>query len=384
MATGITERRDVVPPLARTIQGRVFWQPRKWTFWAYVGLVIASTVPWFGIAFYPAGALPWGVTAVSVAATAALGVLLVLLIRSLDVHRGIPAPLLVAAFVWGALVATGWAVVANDQVFGVASKVLGAATGARWEASISAPVVEESLKAIGTATVLLIGREFVRRPAHGMFIGAFCGLGFQLVEDVLYAVQSAFSPDASSDAAAVAPVIGGRTLTALDSHWLYSAVTGLALGYALTRRDRSWPRRLLVAAALFLVAWWMHFLSDSPIPGGALGIVTKTVLNLLLGFVVYRIAMRAEWRHYAATVDGEPDEIISRAEVESMRTHRGRRRVRKRYRRHGGKPAKRAARQLQRAQLELANDLETDPAAAARTRAAILNLRSRLPGARAD
>jgi hypothetical protein len=139
-----------------------------------------------------------------------------------------------------------------------------------------------------------------------------------------------------------------------------------------------------VAVLLFGVAWWMHFLSDSPLvsgqPPSPVGTLLKMILNLLLGFIVYRIAMRAEWRHYAATVDAEPGEVVTRTEVESMRTRRSRRKARKHYRRHGGKPARRAARKLQRSQLQLANDVETDPGAAARTRVVIRDLRSRLPG----
>jgi protease PrsW len=387
MATGVVVRRAPVPPLVETPAHRVFWQPRKWTFWVYVGFVVVSIVPMLGIAFRPAGALPWGITTFAVAVNLLLGVVLVLLIRWLDVYRGIPTPLLVAAFVWGAVVAIGWAVIANDDILALATKLLGGTTGSAWGAAISAPVVEETLKLAGVAAVILIGREFVRRPTHGMFIGAFCGLGFQLAEDVLYAVQNAFSPNATSDFAAMAPVVLVRILTAFDSHWLMTAITGLALGYAITRHDRSWARRLLVAVVLFAIAWWIHFFTDSPLVEdqlsgvlGTVGAIGKSIPNLILGFIVYRIAMRAEWRHYAATVGEEPSEVITRSEVESMRTSRRRRTMRRRNSRHGGKQARRVARRLQRAQLQLANDVETDPGAAALTRATILDLRSSLPG----
>jgi RsiW-degrading membrane proteinase PrsW (M82 family) len=388
MATGFAVRREAVPPLLEAPDHRVFWQPRKWTFWVYVGLVVVSIVPLLGITLRPAGALPWGITTFAVAVTFVLGVVLTLLIRWLDVYRGIPTPLLVAAFVWGAVVATGWGAVANEDIIALVSKLLGGATGSQWGAAISAPVVEETLKVLGVAAVILIGREFVRRPTHGMFIGAFCGLGFQLVEDVLYAVQGAFSPVATSDFAAMVSVVSVRTLTALDSHWLMTAMTGLALGYALTRHDRSWTRRLLVVVALFGVTWWIHFFNDSPLIEdqlpGALGNVAglaKTIPNLILGFIAYRIAMRAEWRHYAAVVGDESGEVITPTEVESMRTRRSRRRARQRHTRHGGKPTRRVARKLQRLQLQLANDVQTNPGAAVRTRVMIRDLRSRLPEA---
>lgn len=388
MATGVAVRREPVPPLVGTPEHRVFWRPRKWTFWVYVGLVVASIVPVVGVAFGTAGGLPWGVTAFGVVVNLVLGALLVRLIRWLDVYRGIPTPLLVGAFVWGAVVAIGWAVVTNDNVLALVTKLLGGAAGTRWGPAISAPVVEEALKVIGVAAVILIGREFVRRPTHGMFIGAFCGLGFQLVENVLYVVQNASTPAASSDLAATVPVALTRSLAAFDSHWLMTAITGLGLGYVLTRHDRSWGRRLLVVVVLFGVAWWMHFFTDSPLVQGQLpgalanvGGIGKSIPNLILGFIVYRIAMRAEWRHYAATIDAEPADVITSTEIESMRTRRSRRNARKRHSRHGGKPAKRTARRLQRCQLQLANDVETDPGAAARTRGMIRDLRSRLPEA---
>jgi RsiW-degrading membrane proteinase PrsW (M82 family) len=388
MATDVAMSRGAVTRRAEAPERRVFWQPRRWTFWAYVGLVVVSTAPWYG-AFSSAGVLSWWLISIAVVLTLVLGLLLVMLIRWLDVYRGTHAALLVGAFVWGGVVATAWAVVANDNLMPLTSKLFGATAGERWSAAFSAPLVEETLKTVGIAVVILIGREFVRRPVHGMVIGAFCGLGFQLVEDMLYAVQNAISGE-DSDASGMLPVIFTRSITALDSHWLYSAMAGLGIGYAMTDRARPRAQRLLLAVGLFAVAWWMHFLSDSPLVSDQLpdsaGLVAsfiKGALNLVLGFVVYRAIMGTEWRHYAAAVRAEPSEVITPAEIESMRTNRHRRRARKRQSMHGGTPAKRMARSLQRSQLQLANDVETDPDAAARTRTRIRHLRSELAEATA-
>lgn len=337
---------------------RVFWQPHQWTFWAYIALLAASLPLWFS-AFGPIGVLPLHVVLIAVAVIIALGVVLLLLIRALDLFRGAQPSLLAAAFLWGAVAAVGYAPTANDDLGELLPKVLGPDTGTAWSPALSAPTVEEALKTIGIILVVLIGRGHITRVSQAAVIGALCGLGFQLLEDLLYAIQTALT-DPNSDLGGMLATVTVRTLGALDSHWLYSAMAGLAVGYVVVRTDRSRARRRRVATLLLLVALWMHVLSNSPIEGeaGVVAMVGKVAANLLLGLLIYRRAMRAEWRQFAATTSAELSEVITRAEVSRLRNHRTRRRAVHQARHDRGTAAVRTERYLQDAQLELANDMD--------------------------
>ena len=73
------------------------------------------------------------------------------------------------------------------------TKVFGQAWATDWQAGLTAPFVEETSK--GAIFVLLLGLApvVIRTASDGLMVGAYVGLGFQILEDILYAQNSAFA-----------------------------------------------------------------------------------------------------------------------------------------------------------------------------------------------
>lgn len=368
------------PVRSENVDTRVFWQPGRWMFWAYVAMVAYGIVGALDL-LAVFDALPTWVLGAAVGSVVALGLLVLWVIRGLNVFRSIPSAVLTAAFVWGACVAVAVAVKANGHLFGFLPKVLGNVDAARWSAAIAGPTTEEWVKTAGVVAVVLIARRHIQRPIQGLILGAMCGLGFQLVENISY-VGNATLSNPSSDALGAWLTIGLRSVAGLTSHWMYSAFCGLGVGYAMTRRDRSPAFRFLVALALVGLGWSAHFLWNSPLitqslpPAAAVvGLLSKILLVGIAFFVVYRLAMRSEWDWFTAVMRSEPTGVIAEEEITALRTRRSRRKARKRVRRSSGRPAARLVKRLQRAQLELAGASIADAARASRRRDEVGDLR---------
>lgn len=387
----------------------LLWQPRNWTYWVYLAAAVAGLIAVVQL-FHPMRLLTTSAAVTAVVGFLALGTVVGLIIVWLTVIHRPPTSLLVAAVLWGGAVAVAIGVYVNDDLLSVLPHVAGIGTANDWGAAIAGPTDEEWLKATGVLAVLALGGRAITRPVQGLFVGAWCGLGFQVVEDFTYAMNGALG-NTSSDLAGVMQSLQVRgVLGLLPSHWVYTACTGYGIGYALLRRDRPLPVRVLFAIAMFAVGWSMHFLWNSPLITPQLGLfggmVTKLVIILAGFFVVYRLAMRAEWRWYRRVVHAEPavaaataraeEALVTDDEIRSLRTRRrrflARRSIRRSVRRQVrpavrrgrakklGKQASRLARRLQRAQgwVAMTAAYEPDQLPALRTR--ITALRSELAG----
>ncbi|GAA5177685.1 PrsW family intramembrane metalloprotease [Rugosimonospora acidiphila] len=188
----------------------------------------------------------------------------------------IPVPLLVAAFfwldryepepikylafclAWGACVATLVAFLLNN----LASWAFGRLG---WPTALVAvavaPVIEESMKALGP--ILLFWRR--RRAFSGIVDGiVYCGLsatGFAMVENILYlgGYGYASGADKGGVAGGLAGVLGlflARILLSGFAHPLFTSMTGVGLGISARARSRT-ARRLAPFAGL-LAAMIMH------------------------------------------------------------------------------------------------------------------------------
>src|SRR5512141_1628520 len=154
------------------------------------------------------------------------------LIYRLDLYEREPMSLAVGAFAWGALAATALALEASgwDQVL---AQAFGPAFAARWAPAIAGPLVEETLKGAGLVLLYLIARDEVDDVMDGFVYGALCGLGFAVVEDVLY-FMAAFG-------GTPAGVLQGFYVRVLSSglygHVLYTGLVGMAIGLVVSRRE---------------------------------------------------------------------------------------------------------------------------------------------------
>jgi RsiW-degrading membrane proteinase PrsW (M82 family) len=188
-----------------------------------------------------------------------------------------------AAVIWGATAATGGALQANQGLTGLWAKAAGVAFATNWSAALTAPLNEELLKVSGVVLIVLAAPRVIRGPLDGMVYGALTGLGFQVMENVTYALNNIALTGGTNPAGAVALSAALRVgLTGLGSHWTMTAVAGAGVGYLAARGLR---RGALPAAACLAAAMAMHLVFDTP--GASLLILLKVLLNFVVVLVFY-------------------------------------------------------------------------------------------------
>jgi len=388
------------PSLSRSpLHHARFFQPRLPAFWLYVAVVALTAIVAIGEQnlfreLSPGGwALSWGLVILYAAPVAVL-------VYLLDLYEREPIPLLVAAFLWGAVAATTLSAIGNAGWGIVVARVGGPEFAARWTAAITAPFVEEILKGAGVVLIVLIVRDEVDDVMDGFVYGALCGLGFAVVENVFY-FNSVFGGD-------VGGVLQGffvRVIASgLYSHVLYTGLVGMAVGILTTRRDDR-PRRARLRSAGLLagMAVFGHFLWNSPIleffpthPWEGtewllipVATAVKGLPFLLVVVLAIRLAHARERRWLRATLAPEHDEdAVTPEELAILESPRRRLRARRKLRRRAGERAARVLRRLQREQVNLAmvrsRVASDDDPALLRQRAVCRSLRDALeaiPGA---
>ena len=135
--------------------------------------------------------------------------------------------LALAAFVGGGVAAPfAIAIVGNGAIMSIYTKVFGQAWATDWQAGLTAPFVEETSK--GAIFLLLLGLApvVIRTASDGLIVGAYVGLGFQILEDIFYAQNSAFAQFGAHQSEAVLRTFVLRAVTGIPSHALYTALFG--------------------------------------------------------------------------------------------------------------------------------------------------------------
>jgi protease PrsW len=342
-----------------------FFQPRLPAFWLYTVVVALTGIVAIGEQnlfreMSPGGwALSWGLVIVYATPVA-------LLVYVLDLYEREPIPLLVAAFVWGAVAATTLAAIGNAGWGIVVARLGGPEFASRWTAALTAPFVEEILKGVGVVLIFLIARDEVDDVMDGFVYGALCGLGFAVVEDVFYFI-AVFGGD-------VGGVLQGffvRVIASgLYSHVLYTGLVGMAVGIVTTRReDRPLRRRLRTATLLVGTAVLGHVLWNSPIleffPAhpweGAewflipVATAVKGLPLLLFVVLAVRLAHARERRWLRDALASElPEDTVTPRELEILESPRRRARARRELRHRAGERAAGLLKRLQREQVNLA------------------------------
>ncbi|MEU3186199.1 PrsW family intramembrane metalloprotease [Streptomyces sp. NPDC006923] len=228
-----------------------------------------------------------------------------------------------SAVAWGATAATGCAIVANTGLEGIWFKEAGIDFGSRWAAALTAPLNEELLKLSGVALIALGARRLVRGPLDGFFLGAFTGLGFQVVENWTYAMNSILASGGVNGSADVSQSFTTRVLlTGLGSHWAMTAVSGTGIGFLLAHDGRPARKRIVPAVLCVLTAMAMHWFFDSPLLSSVWGIVGKVAVNFLVALGFY-LTLRHRARRRARAFLLSPGTALS----VDLLTRRSRRRA---------------------------------------------------------
>ncbi|WP_433291179.1 PrsW family intramembrane metalloprotease [Actinoplanes sp. CA-030573] len=332
------------------------WQPRNACFWVYLGIV--------GYGLWNAFGIVNGEVRVYGPALAAATVIFVVygalfwwFTTRIDRYSRQPLPLVVAAFVWGAFGAT-WTIAlsGNTALIGLYTKLGGQAFGLDWGAALSAPIFEELGKGAGVLLLMYLAPRVIRTAYDGFIVGAFAGLGFEILEDIFYALNSAPEQFGSHQLQTSLNTVLLRLATGFTAHILYSAIFGAGLVYLIgTVAQR---RRPVLGIALMLTAMLLHGLWDSDVAiAGGNGLLTILLIAgiTLAAFVavvaVFHLTVRPERAAMRAVMAPEVDAgVLTEAELDALA---GGWKQRRRYRRAGGLRERR----LRRHRLEAAHDL---------------------------
>jgi RsiW-degrading membrane proteinase PrsW (M82 family) len=194
-----------------------------------------------------------------------------------DRYEKEPLGLLIASFLWGAIPAIIFSLIAelvldvpiSHFVEPVAASLIGAA--------VVAPVAEEVFKGVALLLLVVFFRREIDSPLDGIIYGGLVGFGFAAVENVFYFAGALFESG-----------LGGLAFLAILraflfglNHALFTGLTGL--GLAVARTAPNWLVRI-----------------GAPIAGLLLGIATHGVHNasVTLGAELYwpcLITFASDW-----------------------------------------------------------------------------------------
>jgi len=232
-------------------------EPPAWVFLAFMvltGLLTLTQQQLYRDISVPGWVLAWMLVIVY-----ALPVLLAVFAFDLFSRKHVTP--LIAAMAWGAIAATSLAALANEGWTMALSRTTGPDVAAVWVASVTAPWVEEALKLAGVVLIFLMMRDRVSDLMDGFVLGAMCGLGFSIVEDVFY-----FMAVFGGEPAGVLQGFFVRVVAnGLYGHLLYTGLGGMGVAYFATRRGKRPLGRRLAAASLFIsLGVFAHFLWNTP------------------------------------------------------------------------------------------------------------------------
>lgn len=161
------------------------------------------------------------------------------------------------AFLWGAAASVALALLVDA---GVQILVYAASDGESvpsdfFGAVIQAPIVEEGAKGLGVLLLFLVLRKTFDGPVDGLVYGATVAAGFAFTENILY-FGSSLLEGGESDLAFTFVL---RGIMSPFAHVMFTACTGIALGFASRKRGWFAPIVFFVVgliAAILLHALW--------------------------------------------------------------------------------------------------------------------------------
>jgi len=352
---------------------------RQPAFWVVITLLAVGAVRMSQIAALFLKSYPLA-TVTAIGMFALLAVPFWLFVSELDFLEREPAGLRVLAFAWGGLVATSVSIPGSTALDNLIAKLASPDLAAEWGAALAGPTVEETAKTLGVVAIVLIARAQVNSVLDGIVYGALVGLGFQIVEDVVFAIGAV---QLAGQGDQVQPVITTFLvrgfLAGVWSHTLFGALAGAGIGYLVVRRDRGRGHRVGVAALALLAAWASHSLWNSPLFRESLGDGAPALLAVLLFkgmpplllvlYLVHRAHDREAAYYVSVLATVRDPQLITEGELRALGSGSRRGAARRHAAASAGRRARAAVRRLQRAQAALAVELSratADPALPAR------------------
>jgi RsiW-degrading membrane proteinase PrsW (M82 family) len=220
--------------------------------------------------------------------------LYLVLVLWIDRYEAEPAWMLATAFFWGALVAVFFAYLFNTaSSIAVSMMTNSMRAGQTFGAVVSAPIVEESAKAMILFIFFFAKKDEFDGVIDGIVYAAMVGLGFAMTENIQYYGKAVMQG-------------GGETLTlvfilrgalAPFSHPMFTSFTGIGLG--LARQSRNIAVKVIAPLLGLMAAMSMHSIwnGSGALFGGGAFILTYILIMIPAFFimlVVIALALRRE------------------------------------------------------------------------------------------
>lgn len=222
-------------PRSQERRPRRAWVQRLYWILSLLGLAATGAAVWFFVI------RPLGLGTSLVAFTSALVPVTIVLTAVWWVDRYTPQPriTLVYAFVWGAAgsVALTFVIGGVFTELALPEAEAGSATESFLGAAVQAPLVEESMKALGLAALLIWGRRFLGGPIDGVVYAVLIAAGFAFTENILYFGRSFHEAQAAGTVDVFWQTFLLRGLLSPFAHASFTALCGLGLGIAAERRS---------------------------------------------------------------------------------------------------------------------------------------------------
>ncbi len=248
----------------------------------------------------------------------------VMLLVWIDRYESEPFWMLTTAFFWGALIAVFIALIFNTSIEIIATIATRSdEVAANVGAVISAPIVEESAKALILVIFFVWKKDEFDGIVDGIVYAGMAGLGFAMTENILYygrAIQK--GPDA------LTVVFILRGMAAPFSHPLFTSMTGIGLGWS----RQSGKRFIKFAMPIFgfMLAILMHATwNGSAAFGGGVGFFVTYFMIMGPAFIIILMVIHFSLRREGRIVQEflYPDYeagFFDRHEYERLCTIRGR------------------------------------------------------------
>jgi RsiW-degrading membrane proteinase PrsW (M82 family) len=251
--------------------------------------------------------------------------LYLVLILWIDRYEAEPVWMLTTAFFWGALVAVFFAFLINTASRDVVHLLTHSARAGRtFGAVISAPIVEESAKALILFIFFFWKKDEFDGVIDGIVYAAMAGLGFAMTENIQYYGNAVMEHGGGG----LTFVFILRGALAPFSHPMFTSLTGIGLG--LARQSRNTAVKWLAPIMGLLAAIAMHSIwnGSGVLFGGIVWVLTYIVIMIpafFLILVVIILALRREGQivreHLVADYQGG---LLTQQEYDQLCTIRGR------------------------------------------------------------
>jgi RsiW-degrading membrane proteinase PrsW (M82 family) len=178
-----------------------------------------------------------------------------LLVNFIDRYEREPWFLLLAAFLWGAIIAIPPALFIERNIDNILQNMLDPNTNELLRVALqglNAGITEETIKGLGLLLLFFVLRDEFDDVVDGIVYGALIGAGFAMVENFRY-----FALDSKNF---LVFLIVGRIILGWLGHSTFIACFGAALGYVRYTRVR-W-KQILIPLLGFLIAVGLHSFFD--------------------------------------------------------------------------------------------------------------------------